>query len=117
VIFYSDMPIAEVAEDEDFKKKWMFGMAMMLRKGLHLHIVHDVHRPFPEMLLGLGNWIPMYMTGQITPYYFKEPTNSAFLHFIRSSGSASITGEAIAGCQECGRYISSKNRLFRDDSG
>ena len=110
VIFYSDMPIAEMAEDEDFKKKWMFGMAMMLRKGLHLHIVHDVHRPFPEMLLGLGNWIPMYMTGQISPYYFKEPTNSAFLHFIRSSGSASITGEAIAGCQECGRYIGSKNK-------
>ena len=44
VYFYSDMPMMEMAADEAFKKKWMYGMAMMLRKGLHLHIVHDVHR-------------------------------------------------------------------------
>lgn len=111
VYFYSDMPMMEMAADEAFKKKWMFGMAMMLRKGLHLHIVHDVHRPFQEMLLGLENWIPMYMTGQISPYYFKEPTNATFLHFLRSSGVASVSGEAIAGKMNNGRYTVSRNRI------
>lgn len=37
VIMYSDMPIEEMAKDSDFPKKWMFGMACMLKKGLHLH--------------------------------------------------------------------------------
>lgn len=34
VIMYSDMPMEEMAKDPDFPKKWMFGMAMMLKKGL-----------------------------------------------------------------------------------
>lgn len=38
VIMYSDMPMEEMAKDEDFPKKWMFGMACMLKKGLHLHL-------------------------------------------------------------------------------
>lgn len=32
VIMYSDMPMKEMAKDPDFPKKWMFGMAMMLKK-------------------------------------------------------------------------------------
>ena len=52
-ILYSDMPMTEMAKDAEFPKKWMFGRAMMLKKGLHLHIIHDVNRPFYEMMLGL----------------------------------------------------------------
>lgn len=33
VIMYSDMPMKEMAKDQEFPKKWMFGMAMMLKKG------------------------------------------------------------------------------------
>lgn len=32
VIMYSDMPLTEMAKDTEFAKKWMFGMAMMLKK-------------------------------------------------------------------------------------
>ena len=35
VTMYSDMPMEEMAKDPEFPKKWMFGMAMMLKKGLH----------------------------------------------------------------------------------
>lgn len=37
VTMYSDMPMGEMAKDPEFPKKWMFGMAMMLKKGLHLN--------------------------------------------------------------------------------
>lgn len=37
VIMYSDMPMGEMAKDPEFPRKWMFGMAMMLKKGLHLN--------------------------------------------------------------------------------
>ena len=69
VILYSDMPMTEMARDPDFPKKWMFGMAALLKKGLHLHIIHNLDRSFSEMMLGLESHIPMYMTGQISPYY------------------------------------------------
>ena len=69
VFMCSDMPMEDMAEDVDFGKKWMFAIAMTLKKGLHLNIIHNLDRPFNEMMLGLESWIPIYMTGQVSPYY------------------------------------------------
>ena len=110
VIMYSDMPMTEMAKDPEFPKKWMFGMAMMLKKGLHLHQIHNVDRSFDEMMLGLEGWIPMYMTGQISPYYFKSAQNDVFLHFLKVSGAAALSGEAIAGYHADGRYYLTKSK-------
>ena len=50
VFMCSDMPMADMAEDLDFGKKWMFGIAVALRKGLHLDIIHNIDHPFEEMM-------------------------------------------------------------------
>lgn len=84
VIMYSDMPITEMAKDPDFPKKWMFGMALLLKKGLHLDQIHHLDRSFEEMMLGLESWIPMYMTGQISPYYLKSDPGQCFSSFPES---------------------------------
>lgn len=110
VIMYSDMPMEEMSKDPEFPKKWMFGMAMMLKKGLHLNMIHNLDRPFNEMLLGLESFIPMYMTGQISPFYFDKPQNTVFLHFLKVSGTAALTGEAIAGNHESGKYYLTKSK-------
>ena len=104
VILYSDMPMEQMAQDPEFPKKWMFGMAMLLKKGLTLRIIHNIDRSMSEMMLGLESFIPMYMTGQIEPYYFKAPQNGVFLHFMRSAGTVALTGEAVAGHHSEGRY-------------
>ena len=108
VTMYSDMPMNEMAKDPEFPKKWMFGMAMMLKKGLHLHQIHNLDRSFDEMMLGLESWIPMYMTGQITPYYFKNTQSTVFLHLLKVSGAAALTGEAVAGYHAEGKYYLTK---------
>ena len=110
VIMYSDMPMEEMAKDPDFPKKWMFGMAMMLKKGLHLNQIHNIDRSFNDMMLGLESWIPMYMTGQISPYYLKGVQNNVFMHFLKVSGSAALTGEAISGYHVNGKYYLTKQK-------
>ena len=110
VTMYSDMPMKEMAKDPEFPKKWMLGMAMMLKKGLHLNQIHNIDRSFDEMMLGLESWIPMYMTGQISPYYFKNAQNNVFLHLLKVSGAAALSGEAIAGHHGDGRYYLTKSR-------
>ena len=110
VIMYSDMPMEEMAKGPDFPKRWMYGMAMLLKKGLHLHVIHNIDRPLPEMMLGLESWIPMYMTGQVSPYYLKNTQNDVFLHFLKVSGTAALTGEAIAGCHSKGMYYLTKSK-------
>lgn len=110
VTMYSDMPMTEMAKDSEFPKKWMFGMAMMLKKGLHLNQIHNLDRSFDEMMLGLESWIPMYMTGQISPYYFKNAQNNIFLHLLKVSGAAALSGEAITGHHAEGKYYLTKSK-------
>ena len=110
VIMYSDMPMNEMAKDPEFPKKWMFGMAMMLKKGLHLNQIHYIDRSFEEMMLGLESWIPMYMTGQISPYYLNGSQGNVFSHFLKVSGNVALTGEAINGYHSEGKYYLTKNK-------
>ena len=110
VTMYSDMPMTEMTKDPEFPKKWMFGMAMLLKKGLHLDQIHNLDRSFEEMMLGLESWIPMYMTGQISPYYLKHAQDNVFLHLLKVSGAAALTGEAIAGHHSQGMYYLTKSK-------
>lgn len=106
----SDMPVEDMAEDEDFAKKFMFGLAMVLKKGLHIHIIHDVDRPMKEMMLGLENWIPLYMTGQVFPYYMNEMQNHVYSHLHYSSGTAAMTGDCITGHHDLAHYYLTNNK-------
>lgn len=100
----SDMPVEDMAQDEEFARKYMFGLAMVLKKGLHIHIIHEVERPMKDMMLGLENWIPLYMTGQISPYYLKGIQNKVYSHLHYSSGQAAMTGDCISGHHENAHY-------------
>ena len=51
----------------------------------------------------------MYMTGQVSPYYFDPPyTSNVFCHILKTGGTAAMSGEAIAGAQGDGRYVLTK---------
>ena len=106
----SDMPVEDMAEDEDFARKYMFGLAMVLKKGLRIHIVHDVERPMKDMMLGLENWVPLYMTGQISPYYLKGVQNQVYSHLHYSSGTAAMNGDCISGHHDMAHYYLTNNK-------
>ena len=110
VFMCSDMPMEDMAEDVDFGKKWMFAIAMTLKKGLHLNIIHNLDRPFNEMMLGLESWIPIYMTGQVSPYYLTGLQNSVYCHFNYVSGTVALTGECIKGYHNKGKYHLTSNK-------
>lgn len=110
VFMYSDMQMDDMAADIEFSKKYMFGLAVMLKKGLHLNVIHNLNRPFNELMLGLECWIPLYMTGQISPYYLKGVHNQLFCHFLNVSGAAALSGECISGFHAKGRYYLTKNK-------
>lgn len=110
IFMCSDMPMEDMAEDIDFGKKWMFAIAMCLKKGHHLNIIHNLDRPFNEMMLGLESWIPIYMTGQISPYYLKDSRNNVYNHFNYVSGTVALTGECIKGHHNKGMYYLTTNK-------
>ena len=113
VFMCSDMPMEDMAVDVEFGKKWMFAIAMTLKKGLHLNIIHNLDRPFNEMMLGLESWIPIYMTGQVSPFYLKNVDTSVYCHLNYVSGTVALSGECINGYHKNGKYslISAKPEL------
>ena len=110
IFMCSDMPMEDMAEDTLFGKKWMFAIAMCLKKGYHLNIIHNLDRPFNEMMLGLESWIPIYMTGQISPYYLKDNKNNIYNHLNYVSGAAALSGECIKGYHNKGMYYLTTNK-------
>ncbi len=109
VFMCSDMPMEDMAVDTDFAKKWMFGIAILLKKGLHLNIIHNINRPFNEMMLGLESWIPIYMTGQVSPYYLKDIKNNPYMHLNYVSSQVALTGECLKGYHNKGKYYITSN--------
>lgn len=92
IFFYSNMTIMEAGKDLAFLKKFMIGLAMMLKKGININIIHDLDRPFEELLLGLESWIPLYMTGQINPYYLDDYSNEIYSTLELSNNIVSLFG-------------------------
>lgn len=72
-------------------------------------MVHDLNRPFGEMMLGLESWIPLYMTGQIMPWYLPGRQNAVYGHLLFCSGAVAVEGECISGNFAHGRYLFSKS--------
>ena len=110
IFMCSDMPMEDMAQDVKFGKKWMFAIAMTLKKGFHLNIIHNLDRPFNEMMLGLESWIPIYMTGQVSPYYFKGLQDNIYCHFNYVSGTVALFGECINGYHNKGKYTLTTNK-------
>ncbi|MBR1910449.1 MAG: helix-turn-helix transcriptional regulator [Lachnospiraceae bacterium] len=110
VYMYSDMPMADMGQDEDFKKKYIMGLGLMIRKGLHINVIHNINRPFEEMMMGLSGYIPLYMTGQISPYYFDRVANPIFSQLNNVSGAAALEGQCVGTHHDDGKYYFTNNR-------
>ncbi len=110
IFMCSDMPMSDMAESNDFNKKWMFAIACAIKKGLHLNIIHSLNRPFEELMLGLEAWIPIYMTGQVSPYYIPNHVPHVYHHLNYVSGVAALCGECIEDSHIDGKYTLTNNK-------
>ena len=97
ILLYTNIDYEKLTKDDSFRKKIMFGLAMVLKKGNQIHVIHHLDRSFRELILGIESWIPLYMTGQIEPYYFPQKTSRDFKFGLFLAPSiASFSMECIA---------------------
>ena len=111
VVMFSDMPMQDKMQAKpEFPARWIAALAMLLRTGHPIDNIHNVGRGLPEMMLGLEAWLPLYMTGMVRPYYLPSQPTGPFAHLVRSSQTAALEGQAIAGAYE---HVGCQ--LFRDE--
>lgn len=65
----SDESMDWFAEDPVFARQWTALLSRFLTQGGEISIIHTIDRPLGEMLGALQQWMPLYLTGQIRPYY------------------------------------------------
>lgn len=111
VVMFSDMPMQDKMQAKpEFPARWITALAVLLRTGHSIDNIHNVGRGLPEMMLGLEAWLPLYMTGMVRPYYLPSQPTGPFAHLVRSSQTAALEGQAIAGAYE---HVGCQ--LFRDE--
>lgn len=62
------------------------------------------------MMLGLESWIPIYMTGQVSPYHLPQASTNVYHHLNYVSGTVALTGECINGYHNNGKYYLTNNK-------
>ena len=108
MLIYSDFPIETSLADKSFMRRWVSGVALLLKRGVHLDMVHCLDRPRGELIAGLEAWVPFYMTGQISGHYLPEVAGQPFHHLLMASKAAVLTGSCVRG-----RHEFAKARLVR----
>lgn len=95
LLLYSDEDI-EWLTDSEFILKWATLMAQVIAKGNRIKIVHSITRDFDEMISGIKEWIPLYMTGSIEPYYYPKTQDGLFKHtFFIAPETAAVKSSSV----------------------
>ena len=87
-------------------------MRRCVSMGAHFRIIHNVDRTMQEMLSVHRNWMSLYQTGMIEPFYSEMPRGSRFCHTIFiCPGHAAIIGFS-PGDMDCEfSYVTDPERL------
>ncbi|KAF1086679.1 hypothetical protein SPSYN_00398 [Sporotomaculum syntrophicum] len=110
LFLYSDEDMGWLSENRMFTSKWSNMLAQVIRNGNKIKIIHTVNRSLDEMLTAIKEWVPMYMTGSIEPYYYPRMRDGLFRRtlFI-APNTAALTSSSVGS-----RTENAANFLFTD---
>jgi hypothetical protein len=84
LLLFSDEATDWMTADQTFASKWASLMVQLLSKGNRIKIIHTVSRDLDEMLNAIRQWMPLYMTGLIEPYFYPKKRDGIFKRTVQS---------------------------------
>lgn len=102
LLLYSDESTEWMTENQEFALKWTQLMISILSRGNKIKIIHTISRDLNEMLTAIRQWIPLYMTGLIEPYYYPKKRDGVFKQtmFI-SPGISAVISSSVGNSINC----------------
>ena len=105
LLLYSEQNMDWMTEDPDFRLKWASLMVSCLQNGTKIRIIHNIERDLLEMYEAIAAWFPLYLSGNIEPYYnTKEKGSRTALTIFLRPHHACITGNPAIGHEETAIY-------------
>lgn len=72
LFLYSDEDLEWLTCNLEFTAKWAALLTQVIMRGNKIKIIHTINRDLDEMLAAIEQWLPMYMSGAIEPYYYPK---------------------------------------------
>lgn len=94
LLLFSDEDTSWMTADPGYAQKWAALMVRVLSKGNKIKIIHTISRDLDEMLSAIGQWMPLYMSGLIEPYFYPKKRDGVFKRtlFIAPETAAVVSG-------------------------
>lgn len=93
LMFYTDEDMNWFCEDEAFSDYWTKLLIKIVSLGGKIKIIHSLGRGINDMLEILKTWLPIYLSGNVEPYYYPKLRDGIFHRtlFIAQGYSALIS--------------------------
>ena len=72
IFLYSGQNIDWLFDDPAFYKRWMSLLALCVRGGTHVCIIHNISRELPQMIDAINYWLPFCSSGMVRTYYYRR---------------------------------------------
>jgi len=109
LLLYSDESMEWMTEDRDFYNQWGVLLSEVIRLGNKIKIIHTIDRKTDELLVAIDRWMPLYMTGEIEPYYYPNYQDVIFKRtMFVVPGVAALTSSSLS------EFTSSEQLYYHD---
>lgn len=78
LLLFSDEETSWMSGDVSFIQQWAVLMFKVIDSGHKIKIIHTISRHLDEMLNAISQWMPLYMSGAIEPYYYPKKRDGIF---------------------------------------
>lgn len=98
LLLFSDEETSWMTGDPAFTKQWAALMFQLIARGHRIIIIHTISRHLDEMLSAINQWMPLYMSGAIEPYYYPKKRDGVFARtlFI-APGTMALVSSSVGG--------------------
>lgn len=110
LLLFSDEETSWMTADPTYARRWAELMVRLLARGNRIKIIHTISRDLDEMLSAISQWMLLYMTGLIEPYFYPKKRDGVFKRtlFI-APDTAAVVSNSIGD-----QVNAAANILYRD---
>jgi hypothetical protein len=107
LLLYSNEDLGWLTGNPEFTLQWANLLMQVIKSGHKIKIIHTIIRDFDEMLSAIKQWVPLYMTGSIEPYYYPRIRDGLFRRtlFIAPQTAAVTSSSVASGTKNAANFL------------
>ena len=104
IFLSNDMPMLYLEPGDEYLKEFGKCAGELVERGCRINVTFNLDRSLAITTRSLRNWIPLYLTGLVKPYYLPGINNRLFFHANYVCETCALASETVQGHHGEGRY-------------